>query len=183
MNVRTLSQLVRPLALALVIGGVLLFGLGGTTWATPNMLHDGGGTTPKREADVAISKRGNWQGDTITFNVHVTNNGPTVAQNVVVSDHVSGQLRIMSVTTTKGNCALRGKNIVCSWTKGNCELRGQNIVCSLDSLAVNEAVDITIVTTLKNGNARTVRNTATVTSETRDPDRSNNESTVIIELR
>jgi uncharacterized repeat protein (TIGR01451 family) len=141
-------------------------------WAGPSEAQPGRrpgrSTVPRRGTDLAIDKsyqRAGW-GD-LTFTITVTNTGPIAAQDVVVIDHIARRLELDQVTTTKGECF------------------GDPVVrCYLGNLVVGEVVTITIRATiwldLFRGN---IRNTATVTSRTRDTRNSNNSDTIVFDGR
>jgi len=120
------------------------------------------------QADVAIVKTASPepvnQGTNLTYTLQVTNNGPAVAQNVVVTDPLPSQVTYSSASTTQGSC---------SQASGT-------VTCNLGSVSVGGLVLITInVTASTFSSATLASNTATVTASTSDPNLTNNTSTVI----
>jgi uncharacterized repeat protein (TIGR01451 family) len=98
-------------------------------------------------------------GHSFTYTVLLTNNGPDEADNVVFSD-----VPPPGVTFTS-----------CSSTQGNCTISGGAASLNLGTLADVSAVTITIQAMLSATVADgTLANTPSVTSDTHDPDTSNN---------
>jgi uncharacterized repeat protein (TIGR01451 family) len=127
------------------------------TWTT------GGPPPPGHGADVSIVKTAPStikSGFHITYTLTVKNNGPSSADNVMVSDTLPAGLGTPSAKTTKGSCSVSSSTVT----------------CSLGSLAKDETQTVTIVAqvTAMHG---TLSNTATVSSSTSDPVTSNNSST------
>jgi uncharacterized repeat protein (TIGR01451 family) len=172
MNSRSLSHLARALALVLLIAVVAGLAASNAAWASPSEAQPGRrpgrSTVPRRGTDVAIDKSYQKVGwGHVIFTLVVTNTGRIAAQDVVVTDIISRRLELDQVTTTKGICF------------------GDPVVrCHLGNLVVGEVVTITIRATiwldLFRGN---IRNTATVTSRTRDIRHSNNSDTVFFNGR
>jgi uncharacterized repeat protein (TIGR01451 family) len=67
-------------------------------------------------------------GETVTYTLHVTNEGPDPASNVIVGDTLPPGLGLVSVTTTQGSCYAFNP-----------------IICFRGALDVNESADVTIV--------------------------------------
>jgi uncharacterized repeat protein (TIGR01451 family) len=159
----------RALALVLLIAGIAVLAASNAAWAGPSQVgpqrQPGRSTVPRRGADLVISQtyRREWWGG-VTFTLTVTNTGPIAAQDVFVTDRIFRRLELQQATTTKGAC------------------QGDPVVrCQLGNLAVDEVVTITISTTIWLERDRgTIRNTATVDSQTRDTKTSNNSATVIL---
>ncbi len=83
--------------------------------------------------DVMIEKRASSQsvqvGQTFTYTLLVTNNGPAVAPNVVVADALPAGVVVNGITTSAGSCA-QAANVV---------------TCHIGNLAVGASVTIRIV--------------------------------------
>jgi uncharacterized repeat protein (TIGR01451 family) len=98
-------------------------------------------------------------GNPFTYTVQLTNNGPDDADNVVFSD-----VPPAGVTFTS-----------CSSTAGSCTIVGGGVSLNLETLADGSAVTVTIQAMLSATAADgTLANTPSVTSDTHDPDTSNN---------
>ncbi len=105
-------------------------------------------------------------GSPVTWLVTVTNNGPSDAANVQVTDPVPAAL-VTGVTATFGAAATP------------CSVVAAAVTCNLGSVSSGQTVVVTVnatvVATAPNGGLLT--NTATVTSTTADPTTSNNSDT------
>jgi uncharacterized repeat protein (TIGR01451 family) len=101
-------------------------------------------------------------GDTIQMNLHVTNNGPSTATNIVVFDNGVG---LSPVSMTGGNCT--GVSI-----GGN---QQQNIQCTIASLASGASADVVVTSTI-NAPGAFQNNASVSTNDQIDPDSSNNSS-------
>ena len=98
-------------------------------------------------------------GNPFTYTVQLTNSGPDDADNVVFSD-----VPPAGVTFTS-----------CSSTAGSCTIVGGGVSLNLGTLADGSAVTVTIQAMLSATAADgTLANTPSVTSDTHDPDTSNN---------
>lgn len=112
-------------------------------------------------ADVAITKTASDRtvglGDTVTYRIVATNNGPSTARGVFVTDPIPDGLAVLDVSTTSGTCTLPGASVR----------------CALDDLALGESATVTVT-------ARTVREGvianvgAVVAAFPTDPDLSDN---------
>lgn len=127
-------------------------------------------TTLGSEADVAIVKQANRQsvrpGERVRFRLRVTNNGPAAAQNVTVRDRLPRGLELVRVRSNRGTCA-----------------EGRLVFCELGTLAVGQSATITVIAKVKNNfTGRRINNVARVTTDTPDPDPSNNrdDDTVVV---
>jgi len=124
---------------------------------------------PPPTADLSITKTVSpttgQPGDTVTYTITVTNNGPNAASDVGVSDGWPSVVDFVSCTETGG--------------KGSCGLSGGAVTASFASLSVNESQTVTIAGTV-NSSAQdgvTVLNSASVSAlSPTDPNSSNNTS-------
>jgi uncharacterized repeat protein (TIGR01451 family) len=114
-------------------------------------------------ADMAIVKTATpnpvSQGDTLTYTLAVTNNGPASATTVTVADSLPTAVTYISVSTTTGTCSEAGGSVT----------------CLLGTMANGGTATITIVAIA--GTPGVVSNTATVTADQTDPMPANNSST------
>jgi uncharacterized repeat protein (TIGR01451 family) len=110
-------------------------------------------------ADVSITKTGpaNVQsGDPVTYTITVTNNGPSTASNVVVTDVIPTNTTFVSATPTQGNCT-----------------GTTTVTCTLGAIADDGTATITLVVTAPQSG--TFNNTATVANAPEfDPTPNNN---------
>ncbi len=151
-------RIVRPVALALLVGVIFVLGMSGTAWADKGGSEKKHGTVPPREADLSISKSGRWSGDEVSFTIRVSNKGPVVAKSVVVSDNISDNLSYSSSSSSQGRCTYRHGNLS----------------CALGDLSADKGASITIKTRVKNRSTKHVSNTAHVESATDDSHHDNN---------
>ncbi len=119
------------------------------------------------QADVSIVKTASPepvdQGTNLTYTLRVTNNGPAVADGVVVTDPLPSEVTFVSVSTTQGTC----------------KQTGTTVSCTVGSLSVGSQVTIVInVTAMTFSSVTLTTNTASVSSSTGDPNLANNSSTV-----
>jgi len=115
-------------------------------------------------ADMAIVKTATpsptvAEGDTLTYTVAVTNNGPATATNVIVTDALPSAVTYLSATTTAGTCS---------------EANG-TVTCLLGTMPNAGTATVTILTLA--GMPSVVSNTATVSADQTDPNLNNNTST------
>jgi len=119
-----------------------------------------------RKADLAIEKTASVDsvkiGDTFTYELKVTNNGPSKATSVTVSDDIPAGLSFVSASLDPG-CDFEPVSGV--------------VVCQLGTL--NSGASATVTLTVKvDGDAHgTIHNVATVAAQQEDPDPSNNTDT------
>ncbi|MBV1852869.1 DUF11 domain-containing protein [Catellatospora tritici] len=136
---------------------------------------DGNGTDPNLDnneaigrvefvgsADLSLDKTGPETAlgsSELTYEITVTNNGPSTAHDVVVRDTLPAGVSFVSVTPSKGSCT-------------NGQPPGRDLVCGLGNLANGESVLIKVVGRL-DADAVTgtiLFNEAVVSSATADPD-------------
>jgi uncharacterized repeat protein (TIGR01451 family) len=121
-----------------------------------------GGNTNTPFADLMVVKTASvpvvQPGDPLTYTIVVTNNGPSMATNVVVTDPLPPSFALTSATSTQGTCT--GTTVV---------------TCNAGTMASAAQVTITIAGTVSGTGS--LANTATVTATEADPVPNNNSST------
>jgi uncharacterized repeat protein (TIGR01451 family) len=127
------------------------------------------GTFPTFTADVAVTKAVDNPspdvGDTVTFTVTATNNGPNDATGVVVYDPLPAGLTFVSASPSQGTYdSTTGK-----WTVGGIA-RGQSATLQLRATVVPPG-------------PATVTNVATATADQTDPNPNNNTGSVVVTPR
>ncbi|WP_417749945.1 SdrD B-like domain-containing protein [Rosistilla oblonga] len=100
-------------------------------------------------------------GGTLEYVITVTNNGPSLATNVVVNDTLPAGLTLSSATASQGSVS----NV------------GNAITGLLGSLASGASATITLSTDVASSAAGTITNTATVTSDGTETNTANNTAT------
>lgn len=120
-------------------------------------------TTVVRRVDVSIAKSGVpdpiGQNQPMAYTLVVTNNGPSNASGVTVSDPLPGVFTFSSVSTTVGSCSQAAGTVT----------------CTLGSMIPGATGTITINGTM-NSTPNLVTNTATVTQNETDTNVANNSS-------
>jgi uncharacterized repeat protein (TIGR01451 family) len=101
-------------------------------------------------------------GNTLTYAITVTNNGPSTATNVVVTDALPSAITFSSATASQG-------------TVSN---NAGTVTANVGTLAPGASATISIVTNIPSGiTQQTLSNTATVTATETDTNTNNNSST------
>ena len=112
-----------------------------------------------QEADLSITKVDDVDpvgaGQTLTYTVSVTNNGPSDASDVVVTDTLPAGVTLVS-------------------TSGCAEDPNGVPTCTLGSLVAGAAANVTVVVDVDPAISGTITNNASVASSTTDPDGANN---------
>jgi uncharacterized repeat protein (TIGR01451 family) len=129
------------------------------------------GDLQKAQADLAVSKTGPAEtiaGDpaNLTYTITLTNNGPSDAQAVVLSDVLPAGETLVSQTQTSGPAFALGGN-------------GNTINDTLATLAAGASASFTVTAHVSPSMLKgtVLSNTATISSSTTDPDPTNNSST------
>ena len=126
------------------------------------------GTTVAASADVAITKSASPSpfsaGQAASYTLTATNNGPSYAQAVTVTDTLPSGLTFSGAVPSQGS--------PCTQATGT-------VSCNLGTLPAGARATVTINVTVDASTSGTVTNTATVASTTPDPDLSNNTATVV----
>jgi uncharacterized repeat protein (TIGR01451 family) len=120
-------------------------------------------------ADLSITKVANpnpvLPGQTVTYLITVTNNGPSAATNVVVSDPVPLGATLQTATPSAG---------------GSCTT-GAVVTCTFPSLAASASATVTIAVTAPL-QAGSLTNTVVVSSNVPDPNPANNTATTVTQV-
>jgi uncharacterized repeat protein (TIGR01451 family) len=118
-------------------------------------------------ADLAVTKSDTPDpvvaGTQLTYDLAVSNNGPSNAANVVVKDNVPAGVTINSVSSSAGACN--------AGVPGNA---AQPTVCTFDSLAAGASATMQIVVTVLPNTTGLLQNDARVSSGYSDPNNTNN---------
>lgn len=102
--------------------------------------------------------------DTITFEVTVTNNGPTDADAVTLEDNLPAGITLLSASPGQGTCAVAGLTIACDL---GAIANGASVVIVIEATSAAEGDYV---------------NTASVSFSGIDPDPSNNSSSVAFQV-
>jgi uncharacterized repeat protein (TIGR01451 family) len=131
----------------------------------PNPANDSSSAPTSVAADLAVVKTipGVAAGGLATYTIVVTNNGPSLATNVVLTDPLPAPLSFFGLTTTQGSCT-----------------PGPTVTCALGTLAAGATATVTVTVLVSEPPLPPVRNTASVTADQYDPDLTNNSSSADI---
>ncbi len=144
----------------------------GTTDPTPGNNTSTTTTTVSAGADLAVTKTGPpavAAGSNVTYPVTLTNNGPSDAANIVLTDAVPANTTFVSVTQTSGPA------FTCTTAAGT-------TTCTAASLITGASATFSFVFRVSPTATGTVSNTATVSSATIDAAPANNSSTSTIAI-
>ena len=134
---------------------------GAATLIAINGVNFGLEFAPLSSADLSITKSDSpdpvTAGATLTYTLTVTNNGPSDATGVIVTDPLPAGITLVSATASPGSC-------------------GGAVSCNLGTLASGASATITIVVTVDAAMpcGTVLTNTASVVSNTLDPNAGNN---------
>jgi uncharacterized repeat protein (TIGR01451 family) len=125
-------------------------------------------TTVTTEADVGITKTGPsviGRGATVTYNLFITNNGPSDAQFVMVTDQLPPQTTFVNAF---------GAGFTCTGPSA----AGGPVTCTDNTLAAGQSADITVEATVspQAANNTVLTDAAQVTADTADNNPQNNSS-------
>lgn len=119
-------------------------------------------TTVIRRTDLAVVKTSEQAqvntGDILTYIINVTNNGPSLASGVIMTDTLPAGVSFDAVTSSHGS---------------GCSLSGSIINCDLDTLTVGENATVT-VRTIVGCNAAELTNVVAIAGNETDPFEDNN---------
>jgi uncharacterized repeat protein (TIGR01451 family) len=113
-------------------------------------------------SDLSVTKTGPATavlGQSVTYQIVATNNGPTDATGVTVTDVLPAGATLTSATSSIGTCTGTGP-----------------VICSIGNLANGSSATITVVATLNTSGTNV--DTATVTGDQPDPNGANNSASV-----
>jgi len=135
-----------------------------TATEDPTPKFDSGSMKVVTSADLLIEKTAPAEAvpgeGTIDYTLKVTNNGPSTARDVTTSDKLPDS--VSYVSSDSG----------CSYDSGT-----STVTCSLGDIPTTASVSKQITVSIDPAQTAVINNTATVTSDTSDPDPSNNSST------
>jgi uncharacterized repeat protein (TIGR01451 family) len=141
------------------IAGLLIAGLAAGT----------GSAAPSGSANLKITKTDSPDpvrvGANLTYTIGVENLGPSPASGVTVTDNLPKGVRLVSATGPAGACAVQGTKVTCA-------------IGALNPTGVNYGgapASVTIM--IAPESAGTIRNTATVKGDQKDPNTNNNKAT------
>lgn len=153
---------------ARAIGDLTNSATASSTTPDPDNSNNTGRTTDdlSASADLAITKTAQpapvQAGRPVTYTLTVTNNGPSAAQSVTISDPVPAPLQYVSATPSTGSCT---------------EAAG-TVKCEVGTVAPGDVVTVSVVAGVPSGAPpNQLDNTATVKSPTPDPVDDNNSAT------
>jgi len=152
---------------------------GGVTDPTPGNNSATDTDTLVPSADVSVTKTDSpdpvQAGNNITYTITVTNNGPSDAQSLSLSDAVPANTTLVSVSTPAG------------WTRTDVVPAGGTgtLTFTRPTLAAGASSIFTVVVNVTAGTATgtTITNTATVSSTTADPTPGNNSATATTQVQ
>jgi uncharacterized repeat protein (TIGR01451 family) len=125
-------------------------------------------------ADLALTKSGPGTataGTDINYTLSVTNNGPSAAKNVIITDTEPSAVQILSITPSTGAC--------------NAGVPGdplQPTKCSFGTLGVGASASVVISVHIKPDTLGTIHDDARASSDTFDTDLSNNLATLATDV-
>jgi uncharacterized repeat protein (TIGR01451 family) len=115
-------------------------------------------------ADVSVRKTGARQGNVVGFAIVVGNTGPAQATDIVVTDVLPTNVRLIAVSTTRGSCTYTAST--------------RTVRCTINALDRNRIAIISLATVRTQGGS--VTNTASAQSSSADSNTANNTSTVVV---
>jgi uncharacterized repeat protein (TIGR01451 family) len=105
-------------------------------------------------------------GESLTYLLTARNQGPSTAENVLVTDLLPAGVTVASISTTKGSCQ--------AGEPGNA---AKPTVCALGTLALNQSATISVSVDVLPSASGSLHNDAKVTSATHEPDNADNVTT------
>jgi uncharacterized repeat protein (TIGR01451 family) len=129
---------------------------------TPTLCTDGGGQCPGADMALGMTAQPNpvIAEDNLTYNIAVTNLGPSTTTNVVVTDLLPDNVTLVSASSSQGTYAQQG-NV---------------ITYSLGPMGIGATATLSVI--VQTSVAGTIYSTATISSEQPDFNPANNSATV-----
>jgi len=125
-------------------------------------------TTVLSDADLSVTKTDSpdpvTAGSNIDYLLTVTNNGPAIAQSIVLSD-------VIPANTTFVSSFVNAGPLICAPPAGG------TFQCTRATLNASASAQVTLTVNVNPGATGTISNTATVTTTTNDPNNANNSAT------
>jgi uncharacterized repeat protein (TIGR01451 family) len=120
---------------------------------------------PRGETDLSLTKTPSTStpvaGGQVLYTLVITNNGPSDATGVAISDPGSRDLTLQSAMPSQGRCSVAGGKVA----------------CAIGALASGGAAQVLVAAQVAPGAIAAIANTATVTGDQHDPDPANNSDT------
>ena len=119
-------------------------------------------------ADISVVKTSDsalvWQGDRVSYNVTVSNNGPSTATAVRLQDVLPAGMSFISATSTAGGCTLQSGTVTCTFS----------------DLPASGSLQVSIIASVSL--AGSITNTAVGFANEQDLDPANNSAVAVIEV-
>lgn len=129
---------------------------------------DGGAVAAPGSSDLSITKSDSPDpvnvGSVLTYTIQVQNFGPNVASGVTVTDQLPKDVDFVSATATSGQCMHKGRKV-------SCDLGG------LPAPTIDYGSPPTVTISVIPRKVGTIKNTASVKRDQKDPVASNNKAT------
>ena len=153
---RSISRVVK--ASSLILWLIVLFGIPVLAWDPPILPPQG---ITALQADLVITKVDSPDpviaGSSLTYTITVTNLGPDVATNVLITDTPPAY-----------------KNIVPTTSQGTCTVNVGTVICNLGTIGVNAQATVVLQGIADSGARGSLVNTVTVSASETDPNPANN---------
>ncbi len=108
---------------------------GGTTDNTPGNNNSTSTTPIMPNADLRIVKTASAPsiraGDELVYTLTVTNQGPSMAENVQVTDTIADGVMILSAQGSAGSCAINGQSVTCTLASLNATAPGNTWIITI----------------------------------------------------
>lgn len=142
------------------------------TGQTPPVARVDAGSIPGLPADLAIQKTssGFAAGETVTYTLEITNEGPGWAEDWFVADSVPAPLTNVQATSDDAQCEVDGNEVLCI---------GGELAPGENDDDVPTGGTVTVTADVPAGFEGTVENDAEVASTTVDPNPANNTDSVV----
>ena len=126
-----------------------------------------GASVASADSDLSVSKADSPDpvaaGAQLVYSIGVANAGPDIAPDVIVRDHLPKGVKVLSAVSSQGTCAVKSRNVTCSV--------GTIVPSSWPTYAPAPNITIRVLAPNKAG---TIINTASVSSDEKDPNTANN---------